>query len=1076
MKPIQPKELEQYIQESDKNRNYSQSTPDERLKGDKEREFFISKFPRSEIRNIKMLDYVPGKTVNGDTDREAFAYLTEFGSRNFGAIGGGSAKKFAIYMGKKSQEPVYPQTFASADAAYDSTINLIADCVDHAEDFIRTKDWKKFSDVITQSVESQSGTPSIPVISKIIAMYYPDEFLRIWSHQWLNKILDLFQVDRDDLPETGKEGRFYEKMQRVIEAKNSHPIMKEWSNKYFSYIIGDYIVEKNPAKSKSPLLKFLKSEMKMGANYQPIVIKMLLEAEDGGFTVSIKQIRKKFDELNFGRMSYVKASGRPGGNDAISSVAGALKKLVKFPEGTSQGNATLKEDVVTKEEIPECLKICGQRIAGWHIDNIIDDDFEVYGVKPGTEEDDFVYLDDFMKLDHIGSGWNQLGDLSKYSTKAAGLEYIRNNHPKYVKTQQATQVRFDVKPKDIVVLTKGQKEIIDFGIVIGDYHFRTDVSGKKIAAHTRSVVWLKRGNIKKENFPDERILDGKVGTVNLIDKYKKEMIDLLLEEEKAEIGNYFVITSQEKSKYKDKEGEQYQFPLHIPDAKKFVKGTNFVVQTKIKGQYYFMGYGKVGAIEKEQETNEKGKQVTMGTATYSKYTKFNPEKLRTEKIGNKFDNIAFPRGKPNIRPAMLKIPRKLYEEITGDRSTMATDQTQDTSELARLYKILERKKQIILYGPPGTGKTFSANQLRDYILADQNPKQVIKISGTQHDPDVKSTSEQQINTMATIIRKHKKIGRGKLADLFSTQSGTGVSTFNKLKHLVVEIYDDIAYDKGRKEYSSNLNSSDEPEDEKKLSEPDKPKEIVVVTEFSKNITFHQSYSYEDFVEGIRPIITNDNKVIYKPVDGVFKKISSDAREDPSNKYVLVIDEINRGNIEKIFGELITLIEDDKRVKSQKTTLPYTQQPFWVPRNLLIIGTMNTADRSIAQLDTALRRRFAFEELMPKSELVNTEIDGISLQTLLEELNNRIRAEGISLRDKQIGHSYFMKVKSLSDLRITFAVELVPLLQDYFYSDYKKLEENILNSDFIDSEKMMIKEEWQKDDGIFKTAINKILGQ
>ena len=115
MKPIESKELEQYIQESDKNRNYSQSTPDERLKGDKEREFFISKFPRSEIRNIKMLDYVPGKTVNGDTDREAFAYLTEFGSRNFGAIGGGSAKKFAIYMGKKSQEPVCPPTFASAD-------------------------------------------------------------------------------------------------------------------------------------------------------------------------------------------------------------------------------------------------------------------------------------------------------------------------------------------------------------------------------------------------------------------------------------------------------------------------------------------------------------------------------------------------------------------------------------------------------------------------------------------------------------------------------------------------------------------------------------------------------------------------------------------------------------------------------------------------------------------------------------------------------------------------------------------------------------------------------------------------
>ena len=140
--------------------------------------------------------------------------------------------------------------------------------------------------------------------------------------------------------------------------------------------------------------------------------------------------------------------------------------------------------------------------------------------------------------------------------------------------------------------------------------------------------------------------------------------------------------------------------------------------------------------------------------------------------------------------------------------------------------------------------------------------------------------------------------------------------------------------------------------------------------------------------------------------------------------------------------------------------------------------MNTADRSIAPIDTALRRRFAFEELMPQYELeeLGREINGISLKTLLQELNKRIRNEGISLRDKQIGHSYFMKVNNLEELRITFAVEIVPLLQDYFYNDYKKLEEDILNSDFIDSNEMMIKEEWQKDNQAFKTAINKILGQ
>ena len=248
--------------------------------------------------------------------------------------------------------------------------------------------------------------------------------------------------------------------------------------------------------------------------------------------------------------------------------------------------------------------------------------------------------------------------------------------------------------------------------------------------------------------------------------------------------------------------------------------------------------------------------------------------------------------------------------------------------------------------------------------------------------------------------------------------------------------------------------------------------------FSKNITFHQSYSYEDFVEGIRPKIIGDQKVVYKPVDGILKEICKDAHNDPDNKYVLVIDEINRGNIEKIFGELITLIEDDKRQKSHKTILPYTKKSFWIPKNLLIIGTMNTADRSIAQIDTALRRRFAFEELMPDSNLKKLQkpIDGISLKALLDELNDRIRAEGVQFRDKQIGHSYFMKVKNLEDLRFTFAVEIVPLLQDYFYQNYKKLEEKILNSDFIDGSKDEIKIEWKNDDKIFKDAINKILSQ
>ena len=131
------------------------------------------------------------------------------------------------------------------------------------------------------------------------------------------------------------------------------------------------------------------------------------------------------------------------------------------------------------------------------------------------------------------------------------------------------------------------------------------------------------------------------------------------------------------------------------------------------------------------------------------------------------------------------------------------------------------------------------------------------------------------------------------------------------------------------------------------------------------MTFHQSYGYEDFIEGIKPTITNGN-ISYEVASGVFKKFCEAACIRPTENFVFIIDEINRGNISKIFGELITLIEDDKR-EEISVTLPYSQEEFTVPRNVYIIGTMNTADRSIALIDTALRRRFGFIEMMPRPE-------------------------------------------------------------------------------------------------------------
>ena len=175
-------------------------------------------------------------------------------------------------------------------------------------------------------------------------------------------------------------------------------------------------------------------------------------------------------------------------------------------------------------------------------------------------------------------------------------------------------------------------------------------------------------------------------------------------------------------------------------------------------------------------------------------------------------------------------------------------------------------------------------------------------------------------------------------------------------------------------------------------------------------------------------------------------ITGDIQKKAEETYVLIIDEINRGNISKIFGELITLIEEDKRGKLS-VTLPYSQETFSIPENLYIIGTMNTADRSIATIDIALRRRFYFEEMMPNSALVASNVEGINLQSVMNNLNRKIQA--LLDRDHQIGHAYFMNILNKRQLENVWYSKILPLLNEYFYGDWCKLK--LLVNSFVQEE-------------------------
>lgn len=241
------------------------------------------------------------------------------------------------------------------------------------------------------------------------------------------------------------------------------------------------------------------------------------------------------------------------------------------------------------------------------------------------------------------------------------------------------------------------------------------------------------------------------------------------------------------------------------------------------------------------------------------------------------------------------------------------------------------------------------------------------------------------------------------------------------------------------------------------------------------LTFHPSYGYEDFVEGFRPVGSSDGGLKLELRDGVFKRVCRAADAEPDRRFVVFIDELNRGNLPRILGELITVLEADKR--GLPVVLPQSREHFAVPPNVYIVGTMNTADRSIKVLDAAVRRRFAFHEVMPDPALLaGQQFGDLDLQRLLEHLN-AVVARKIG-REKQIGHSYFLvdeePVAEIGEFAKRMRFEVIPLLQEYCYEDYGALEE-FLGPELVDVDAQSLNVEILSQPEALVSALSKVIG-
>lgn len=968
---------------------------------DSKYEDFLQKFPVEKLKDLTLEEYA-------DTfSRDCFIYWLE---RKLGGIGGGNASKFGIY---RNSEGGYSKGSGSSKIdlerkELESEVKEIMSKIDEAIGYVRSDDIDKLNKL---------DLPIWPmVLSKILFSYFPEKFLDISLDSIINTLADDLGVEKH--PSFIVTNFYVKKKLAEIEP------FSNWNNISVSEFIWEtynpivsrnyYVIGSKYGGTDDVYPQMLKeSVISMGFADQHDLSQLLgsNQSEIRDFTEKIGESRsaylalKYFLNLKAGDWIAVKADGSPKGKQPFLSIIG-LAEVVDDEDFYKHDPKGLGQMIKVKFLKPNVYKEFPLGGYGATMHKIKD-----------PKHIDAIFYSDYEESDDersllIKSMIRRYKDLIK-------VDGNKNELYKWRRIKEFQEI-WDLNSSEFGQLLKNLK----FDNLIYQhttYLFRNAEQYQEEARNSFEIL-----------YDEERDLHRRIDEFQEKAKeiFRNHMPGKKPTQDERAISTYLTFRFPEKyTFYKSSYYEKY---VTLLDERKMDPGKKYIHYLNLIAEL------KESYILKDKELQKLSKS-TLDETCY-KDPKYNI--LAQDILFRLLDQTDF------------------YEEYMQKGDEVKPEAPEDIP------------LNLILYGPPGTGKTYMLkNRYFDYFTSKQASKtkeeflleiaedlsfwQAISIALL----DLKKCKVQDILEHELIQAKFN----------FSTTKTPRATIWGNLQTHTKEDCPNVAFEKrsgplffwkdekGYWTIDELIVQNESPDLKETLKSIKEFRPIAKEKRRYYFTSFHQAYGYEDFIEGIKPILSDDDSVEgnieYSIVPGTFKKIAETAVKDPENEYAIFIDEINRGNIANIFGELITLIEEDKRLGAKnelKAILPYSKETFSVPSNLHIIGTMNTADRSVEALDTALRRRFSFRELTPAPEKISNHPDlETDLQLLLIAINQRI--ERLLDKDHQIGHSYFMGIASeydpLEALKTVFADKIIPLLKEYFYGDPMKIG-SILGDHFV----------------------------